>query len=239
MSNTTMESWQQNIGIRLASNVPTILLSDGITLAANYLSLTGGWNPDNPAIPTGLGVPVSGLSDDAVVALILSQIASAQYEFTATITLPITVTVYTNLTPGLNSTQVRDSVGEQVRDYIDRLFTDLPIGINTGSLPYASYDSTSVGATTPTKRVSYNTGIGTTVPNIMSNALEQSREMFTLDDSWNIASIYVSDTSLTAILRKYLDTSYAVNDPAVTDRVVVGVDPDHGRVISGIKVAAI
>lgn len=234
-----MASWQQNIGIRLASNVPTILVDDGIALAANYLSTTGGWTPDNPAIPTGLGRPASGLSDNAVVALLLTQIASAQYEFTATVSLPVTFTVYANLTSGLNTTQVRDSVGAQVRSYIDRLAADLPIGIDTGSLPYTSINSATVGATTPTQRAAYNSGIGNAAPTIMSNALEQARKMFSLDENWNIASIFTSTTNTTAILRKYVDTGYTVTDTAVIDQVVIGIEPDHGRVVSGITVATI
>ena len=239
MSNTTMASWQQNIGIRLASNIPTIQVADGISLAANYLSQNGGWKPDNPAIPTGLGVPTSGLSDDAVVAIILSQIADAQYEFTATLTLPVSFTIYANLTSGLNPVQVRDSVGAQVRAYIERLSADLPIHINTVSLPYTEFNSETVGVTTPSKRISYNNGIGGASPNIMSNVLEQARNMFYLDNTWNIASIFTSDTDTTAILRKYADIGYSVDDPNDSDSVVVGVDLDRGRVISGIKVATV
>jgi hypothetical protein len=234
-----MESWQNNIGIRLMAATPTILIEDGIALAENYLSTTGGWNPDNPAVPTGLGVPASGLSDDAVVALLLSQLAASQYEFTATVTLPVTFTVYANLAAGLPAAQVRDAVSSQVRDYINRIAADLPIGINTVSLPYVEFDSDVVGTTVQAQRVSYQDNLESPAPNILSVALGQVRDMYSLDTTWNIASVFTSDINTTVIFRKYIDPNYTAVDPTDTDQIVVGIDPDRGNVISGIRVETV
>jgi hypothetical protein len=235
MTHTTMAAWENNIAIQLATAIPTLLVTDGIVLADNYLSANGGWLPDNPGAPTDLGVPASGLTDAAILALLISNITNGQYEFTATILVPLTFTIYANLAPGLGAASVRDACIAQIHAYLARIAAPLPIGLNTSSLTYTQFASSVVGTLTSTQLNTYQAGIGTLPQPIMSTVLQQARTRFGLDQTWNFFSIFTSaDNGTTAILQKYTDQSYSVLDSTNTDQVVVGIDTDNGTVITGI-----
>lgn len=239
MTHYTLAAWKQNIAVRLVSNVPTLTIADGTTLAESYLSSTGGWIPDNPGEPTDLGEPASGLYDYQVVAEILSQITSSQYEFSATVTLPVTFRVYANLSPGLDDAQVRDAVASQVREYLTRTVAHLPIGIDPSTLVYTSIDSQVVGSTTSTQRQSFQAGTTLTPVPILSNTLIDLRDRYDLDEKWNIISVFVSPTGGSGETfvdaRKFTDTTYTVYDSAETTHIMALINADTGIILTGTR----
>lgn len=234
MTHTTLALWKQNIAIRLMTDVPTMDLDSGISAAENYLSQTGGWLPDDPGNPVDLGKPVSGLSDTQIVAVILNDIQQSQYQFDAVVTVPISLTMFTNLSPGLDASQIKDTILTAMRNYIERSMADLPIHPNVNASSYTSVSSNVIGITTGPQRVAYNAGISADPVPILSKALQQARSRFGLSDLWNFSNIYARDTNTAgAVLQLYI-SGFDVVDVSETRRLVVEFHLDNGTIVSGI-----
>ena len=147
--------------------------------------------------------------------------------------------LFRSLTPGLTSAQVRDAVITQVRSYLGRVASGLPIKIDPTSLIYTSISSQVVGQTKQGERQTYQGGIAQTPIPILSNTLNQIRSKFALDTTWNLTAVHVAPaggTGQTMVeVRKYADTTYNALDPAGTTHIIAQINPDTGAVLSAVR----
>jgi len=73
MSTFTLSGWIQSAAAGVVEAVPLQDFESSLALAEDFLGTQGGWNPDDPADPTGLGEPATGVTLDESITLITIQ----------------------------------------------------------------------------------------------------------------------------------------------------------------------
>jgi len=233
MSNQSLQAWKTDTAFLVVTKLPFEDFESAFVLAEEYLSSTGGWNPDDEDDPTGPGMPVSGATSDEASDIIREEQFSSVYSIPVEATITISLEYITKLIGGLAAQDVLDNIEEGLNQFIaDQLE---PTDIQYDSLVSFTGVPVEGSLTTQDIRTELNTVVeaGGKLIDPKALALEYSRTTYTLDNLWNVTYLYTKeDNDLFVLVEKYL-ADYSALDLSDDRQFFVSLDPVSYEVTGG------
>jgi hypothetical protein len=231
---TTLNGWKQSVAAGVVESVPLQDFESALILADDFLATQGGWNPDDPADPTGAGEPVTGLSTAEGIVAVTAQQIDRIYHVAITGVLNFRIDVSKNLTSGLDDTAVLASLVDRIDDVLQSNLR----GTNISFVDVPSYtgDVTN-GPTTATERQSIQNLItaGGQIINAKAIGLNTARAEYNLDNTHNVEYLYAEPgKSLFVMIQKYTTNLYQTLDATALNRYGIYLDPISYRTAGGI-----
>lgn len=234
MANLTLAGWKRSVAAGVVEEVPLQDFTSAFLLAEDFLSTQGGWNPDDAGDPTGPGVPVSGVTLEESIVLILEQQQNRVYRVAVSGTLDFTAVLTENLAVGLSDEDVITNVTTKLDDFVEAQLART----NLELVDVTSFtgDVTS-GPTTAQIRQGIQTDItgGGRLVDPAAIALVAARALHNLDNTYNVQYVYTEvGKDLFVLVAKYQTTSYTTLDATATNRYGIKLDPSSFRVTTGV-----
>lgn len=233
MSNQSLQAWETDTAFLVVTKLPFEDFESAFVLAENYLSSTGGWNPDDEDDPTGPGDPVSGATPDEASDIIRDEQFSSIYSTPVTATITISLEYITKLVGGLSDQDVLDNIEEGLNTFISDQLS--PTDIQYDSL--VSFDGTPVEGALTTQPIRFDLNAeveaGGKLTDPKAIVLNYARSTYSLDISWNVTYLYTKENNdLFVLVEKYL-ADYSALDLSDNRQFFVSMDPVSYEITGG------
>jgi len=233
MGTFTLSGWIQSAAAGVVETVPLQDFESSLVLAEDFLGTQGGWNPDDPADPTGFGEPVSGVSLQDAIVLITIQQQERIYHTDVSGVLNFRVIMNNNLSPGLDD----ESVSANLVDLLDDFIQANLISTNIEFVDIPSYTSTVTNGPTDasTRQAIQNTiTAGGQIIDPYAIGLGAARAEYSLDNTYNVQYLYTEpNKALFVMVIKYTDNLYSTVDTTADARYGITLDPVSYRTAGG------
>ena len=234
--NLTIAGWKQTTALLLVSMLPLQDFDSALQLVENYLSSVGGWVPDDTNNPTGPGVPATGETPEQAVDSIVQEQLGRMYDVDATVTVELNVRFFANLLAGQSDSSVLSAIDQELQNLITAQLS--PTDLTATAVTSTTATIVNSGLTDQTIRLDLNTQVQTvnrlTDPKAL--ALEEARDRFALDDTWNVSQFYTqANDDLVFFVEKYDNNAYVLLDAASTEKFILKFDSVSYDLVSGIK----
>ena len=238
MGTLTLVSWKNTVAFGLVQSLPLQDFESALVLTESYLSSIGGWVPDDPADPTGVGEPANGETPEEAIASITTFQYSRIYTVSLNVDSDLKMSVVANLAPGLDDSSVLGSIENTVTDVINAQLTDTALELEDVTTFTGTVISGGEISATDRSNIQTTIAAGGKLIDPPVIALVATRTRYNLDTTWNISNIYTEpDEPLVFITKKYTDTSYTTLD-AETTSYTLKLDSKKYTVISGLKLTS-
>ena len=235
-SSFDLSGWRNSSAVALTGKLPLQTYESSQLLVETYLANNGGWIPDNPANPTGPGVPVTGETPDEAADSITAQQYDKIYNMKIIADISVSFNYLTNMTTGQSVEAVLTSLQTSLDDFLQSQLTTTDLSLV--SLNSTTGTTTLGGFLTAAQRVSiYNDLVDGKSTDPQALALKSARDIFTLPATWNVESSYTEvGNKIVITLRKYTTIQFDTIDPNVTQKYVMTMNPDHYTLESGLYI---
>lgn len=233
MATFTLQAWNESVALGLVKKLPLQNVDSAFSLSQNYLANNGGWNPDNPADPTGLGEPATGETLEQAINSIFTQQIDQVHTIDVTGDLSFSITVNKNLGLGLSNSDVFLNIEGDLLNIVQTQLADTSIEVL--SIPSFA-GSISTGATDVSERVAIQAAItgGGKLTDPKAIAVSSARARFNLDNTHNVMYLYTeSGKEYFVSIVKYTDATYGTEDPNATNTYSIRLDRLTYKVFSG------
>jgi len=233
MSTFTLSGWITSAAAGVVESVPLQDFESSLALAEDFLGTQGGWNPDDPADPTGLGEPASGVSLEEGIVLITIQQQERIYHTDVSGVLNFRIIMNNNLSPDLDDT----SVLANLVDLLDDLVQANLLQTNIEFVEIPSY--TGVVTNGPTdastrQNIQSTLTAGGQIIDPYVIGLSVARAEYNLDDTYNVEYLYTEpNKALFVMVIKYTDNLYSTVDTTADARHGITLDPVSYRTAGG------
>ncbi len=226
-------SWKTDTSFLIVRKLPFEDFESAFVLAEDYLSSTGGWNPDDLSDPTGPGAPVSGATTSEAADIIRDEQMGAIYSTPVSATINISLEYISKIVSGLSDQDVLDNIEEGLNKFISNQL--LPIDLKYDLL--VSFNGVPVpgSLTTQNSRIALDATVtaGEKLIDPKAIALNSARVMNSLDNSWNVTYLYTKkDNDLFALVEKYA-SNYEFLDLSDDRQFFLSLDPESYEVTGG------
>jgi len=233
MSTFTLSGWIQSAAAGVVEAVPLQDFESSLALAEDFLGTQGGWNPDDPADPTGLGEPATGVTLDESITLITIQQQERIYHTDVSGVLNFRIIMNNNLSPDLDDT----SVLANLVDLLDDLVQANLLQTNIEFVDIPSYTGVVTnGPTDSSTRLNIQSTLtaGGQIIDPYAIGLSVARAEYNLDDTYNIEYLYTEpNKALFVMVIKYTDNLYSTVDTTADARYGITLDPVSYRTAGG------
>lgn len=225
MGTLTLNGWISSVAAGVVETVPLQDFESSLALAEDFLGTQGGWNPDDPADPTGLGEPVSGVSLDQAIILITAQQQDRIYHTDVSGVLNFRIKMNNNLSSGLDDTSVTANLIDLLDDLVQANllqtnieFVDIPS--YTGTVTHGPTDAS-------TRQTIQNTiTAGGQIIDPYAIGLSVARAEYNLDNTYNVQYLYTeTNKALFVMVVKYTDNLYSTVDTTADARYGITLNP--------------
>jgi len=231
-STLTLTGWVNTTTELLVTTTPQQTYSGAKQLVTTYLSTIGGWTPDVASDPTGLGVAANGDTPTTAALQIHDNIIASNYYFSGTVSLILNVEFLAGLSPSLTTSSVLSQMGPLIKSYIDTQLLDSPLSV--ADTPTLSGTVISGGAVSSSFNTTTTTAIGNNnITNVISLAISNARNMYSLDDTWAAINFYESNGVVVVEIEKFVDNTYKAIDSHNSTGYMVHVNVNTFRVVGG------
>jgi len=233
MSTFTLSGWIQSAAAGVVESVPLQDFESSLVLAEDFLGTQGGWNPDDPADPTGFGEPVSGVSLAQGIVLITVQQQERIYHTDVSGVLNFRVKMNNNLSPGLDEVSVVANVVDLLDDFVQANL--LPTNIEFVDIPSYTGAVTN-GPTDASTRQNIQSTLtaGGQIIDPYAIGLSVARAEYNLDDTYNVQYLYTEpNKALFVMVIKYTDNLYSTADTTADARYGITLDPVSYKTAGG------
>lgn len=234
---TTLQGYLDSLTVNVMGKVPLQTYETAAVLASNYLSSVGGWVPDDVGAPTGFGHAANLATVATAGVAVQTQNYQRIYAVGLVVNAVLNITQHVNLATGLSDPSVLAAFQTTLQAWIDQQLAHT--NIKCASITSFTGTVTNGGQTLTAARVAINTAVlaGGQLLDPRHIALKEARTRYTLDTTWNVASLYTQTTDvIVVIVKKYTSTSYATLDGAQTNQVIITLSPTSYSLLNGCKV---
>jgi hypothetical protein len=233
MGTLTLNGWIASAAAGVVESVPLQDFESALALAEDFLGTQGGWSPDDPLDPTGIGDPVSGISLAQAIALITFQQLDRIYHTDVSGVLNFRILMNNNLSQGQDDA----SVLANLVDLLDDIVQENLLNTNIEFVAIPSYTGVVTnGPTDSSVRVNIQNTIvaGGQIIDPYAIALNVARAEYNLDTTHNVEYLYTEpNKALFVMVIKYTDTLYGTVDTTASARYGITLDPISYRTAGG------
>lgn len=233
MGTFTLNGWITSAAAGVVEAVPLQDFESALALAEDFIGTQGGWTPDDPGDPTGLGEPASGVSLQQGIVLITVQQLERIYHTDVSGVLNFRLIMNNNLSPGLDDTSVLANIVDLLDDIVQANL--LQTNIEFVNIPSYTGVVTNGPTDASTRQAIQNTlTAGGQIVDPYAIGLSVARAEYNLDDTYNVEYLYTEPTkALFVMVIKYTDNLYATVDTTADARYGITLDPVSYRTAGG------
>jgi hypothetical protein len=239
---TDFITFVRDVAALVLAELPLQSFDSSISLAYAYISNVGGWVPVDDLQPLGDGEPANGFTEQQCADAITQNEFNSVYDIDFQVTISIKLQAINKLTDGLTLDDAASAMLNQVSNFIIDTVNNstLPVLVlSTDTQTTNAANSLLGGYTTQTVRENIQTAIeaSPTTKDVDHKgiALMYVRNIYGVDDTWNVWAVYVQpDNPIVVMIKKYTDNTYATLDNSTTAIYVINISPVTYQVVAGI-----